>query len=102
MSVTVMPSTTHSVTEKASSRRRPVQFAAQVARASVQRKAGDEVARAGQRGGRAMSLLLWGVQGLLALEFLFAGGMKLVLPIEELTAQMPLPGLLVRGIGVVE
>src|SRR5438067_8031860 len=36
--------------------------------------------------------LLWTVQGLLAALFLFAGGMKLVLPIEALTAQMPLPG----------
>ena len=34
---------------------------------------------------------LWIVQGLLALLFLFAGGMKLVLPIEEVTAQMPVP-----------
>jgi DoxX-like family len=39
---------------------------------------------------------------LLALLFLFAGGMKLVLPIAALTEQMPLPGLLVRFIGVAE
>jgi hypothetical protein len=45
---------------------------------------------------------LWIVQGLLALLFLFAGGMKLVLPIAALTEQMPLPGLLVRFIGVAE
>ena len=38
-----------------------------------------------------MTYALWMVQGLLALLFLFAGGMKLVLPLEELTAQMPLP-----------
>ena len=49
-----------------------------------------------------MTYVLWIVQGLLALLFLFAGGMKLVLPIEELTAQMPLPGLFVRFIGVAE
>ena len=49
-----------------------------------------------------MTYALWIVQGLLALLFLFAGGMKLVLPIEELTAQMPLPGLFVRFIGVAE
>jgi hypothetical protein len=30
-----------------------------------------------------MTVLLWVVQVLLALVFLFAGGMKLVLPIEE-------------------
>jgi DoxX-like family len=45
---------------------------------------------------------LWIVQGLLALLFLFAGGMKLVLPLEALTEQMPLPGLFVRFIGVAE
>jgi uncharacterized membrane protein YphA (DoxX/SURF4 family) len=45
---------------------------------------------------------LWIVQGLLALTFLFAGSMKLVLPLEALTEQMPLPGLFVRFIGVAE
>ena len=49
-----------------------------------------------------MTYALWIVQGLLALLFLFAGGMKLVQPIEVLTAQMPLPGLFVRFIGVAE
>ena len=49
-----------------------------------------------------MTYALWIVQGLLALIFLFAGGMKLVLPVEVLTAQMPLPGLFVRFIGVAE
>jgi len=49
-----------------------------------------------------MNRALWIVQGLLALLFLFAGGMKLVLPIEELTKQMPLPGLFVRFIAIAE
>src|SRR5262249_42712694 len=49
-----------------------------------------------------MTYTLWTVQGLLALLFLFAGGMKLVMPIAELTKQMPLPGLFVRFIGVAE
>ena len=49
-----------------------------------------------------MTYALWIVQGLLALLFLFAGGMKLVMPIEEMTAEVPLPGLLVRFIGVAE
>src|SRR6266480_747544 len=44
----------------------------------------------------------WIIQGLLALIFLFTGGMKLILPIEELTREMPLPGLFVRFIGVAE
>ena len=47
-------------------------------------------------------VLLWIIQGLLALVFLFAGGMKLVTPLEELTAQMPLPGWFVRFLGVAE
>ena len=49
-----------------------------------------------------MTYALWIVQGLLALLFLFAGGMKLVLPIEELTAQTPLPGPFIQFIGVAE
>ena len=49
-----------------------------------------------------MTYVLWIVQVLLALLFLFAGGMKLVLPIEELTAQMPLSGLFLQFIGVAE
>jgi len=35
---------------------------------------------------------LWIVQGLLALRFLFAGGIKVVLPLENLTGAMPSPG----------
>jgi DoxX-like family len=45
---------------------------------------------------------LWTIQGLLALLFLFAGGMKLVLPIAAMTKQMPLPGLFLRFLGVAE
>jgi len=49
-----------------------------------------------------VNVALWIVQGLLALIFLFAGGVKLVLPIEEMTKQMPLPGLFLRFIAVAE
>lgn len=49
-----------------------------------------------------MTYALWIVQGVLALLFLFAGGMKLVLPLEELTGPIPLPGLFMRFIGVAE
>jgi uncharacterized membrane protein YphA (DoxX/SURF4 family) len=51
-----------------------------------------------------MTYALWIVQGLLAAIFLFAGGMKLVMPIEEMMKQMPipLPGLFLRFTGVVE
>ena len=47
---------------------------------------------------------LWIVQGLLALIFLFAGSMKLIIPIEIMMAQMPvpLPGLFLRFIGTAE
>lgn len=49
-----------------------------------------------------MSYALWIVQGLLAALFLFAGGMKLVLPIEEMTRQMAMPGAFLRFIGAAE
>jgi uncharacterized membrane protein YphA (DoxX/SURF4 family) len=54
-----------------------------------------------------MTYALWVVQALLALLFLFAGGTKLVLPIDVLASmgspnQIPLPGWLVRFVGVVE
>lgn len=51
-----------------------------------------------------MNIALWIIQGLLAALFLFAGGMKLVLPVEELMKQtpLPLPGWFVRLTGVVE
>jgi uncharacterized membrane protein YphA (DoxX/SURF4 family) len=49
-----------------------------------------------------MTYALWIAQGLLALLFLFAGGMKLVQPIEALTQDMPMPGWFVRFIGVAE
>src|SRR5260370_13905688 len=45
---------------------------------------------------------LWILQGLLAALFLFTGGIKLVLPVEEMTKQMPLPGLFLRFIGGAE
>ena len=49
-----------------------------------------------------MIYALWIVQGLLALVFLLAGGVKLVLPLEQLTGPVPLPGWFVRFIGVAE
>ena len=49
-----------------------------------------------------MNIVLWIIQALLALLFLFAGGTKLVLPIEEMTKQMPMPGWFLRFIGVSE
>lgn len=49
-----------------------------------------------------MNYALWIVQGLLALLFLFAGGMKLALPLDALKGPVALPGLFLRFIGVVE
>ena len=49
-----------------------------------------------------MKYALWIVQALLALEFVFAGSMKLVLPLADLTQQIPLPGLFIRLIGTCE
>jgi len=51
-----------------------------------------------------MNVVLWIIQVLLALLFLFGGGVKLVLPIEAMTKGMavPLPGLFMRFIGVCE
>ena len=51
-----------------------------------------------------MTYALWIVQVLLALLFLFAGVMKLITPVEEMLAQMPVPlsGLFLQFIGVVE
>src|SRR5712692_437586 len=65
---------------------------------AAEREDGDESPRRRP----IMTYALWIVQGLLALIFLFAGSMKLVLPLEVLTAQMPLPGLFVRFIGTAE
>ena len=49
-----------------------------------------------------MNIVLWIIQVLLALLFLFAGVTKLILPIEEMTKQMAMPGLFLRFLGVVE
>jgi len=51
---------------------------------------------------RIKNYALWVVQWLLALLFLWAGGAKLVLPLETLTGPVALPGLFVRFIGVAE
>jgi uncharacterized membrane protein YphA (DoxX/SURF4 family) len=49
-----------------------------------------------------MAYVLWIVQGLLAALFLFAGAMKLVLPLEQMAGPITLPGPLLRFIGVAE
>ncbi len=42
-----------------------------------------------------MTYVLWIVQALLAVVFVFAGGSKLVAPIDVLTSFVPLPGLVI-------
>ena len=49
-----------------------------------------------------MNKLLWVCQVVLALLFLFAGGVKLVMPAADLTAQTPLPAFFLRFIGTME
>ena len=46
--------------------------------------------------------VLWTIQIVLTLLYLFAGGMKLVLPIAKLQGPVALPGLFMRFIGVCE
>lgn len=57
-----------------------------------------------KRQNKIMLTTLWSVQTLLTLIFLFAGSMKLLMPIEMITSQMsvPLPGLFIQFIGVAE
>src|SRR5262249_61904406 len=45
---------------------------------------------------------LWTIQALLAAIFLFAGSMKLVLPIEAMAGPVALPGPFLRFIGIAE
>ena len=51
-----------------------------------------------------MAYALWILQGLLALVFLFTGGTKLIMPLEAVAGQMPvpLPGAFVRFLGAAE
>jgi uncharacterized membrane protein YphA (DoxX/SURF4 family) len=56
---------------------------------------------------KKVSYILWTLQVLLASIFLFAGGMKLIIPPDVLMSmgspnQMPLPGLFLQFIGVAE
>jgi len=51
---------------------------------------------------KKMNRVLWIVQALLALLFVFSGVLKLIVPIEEMTKDMPMPGAFLRFIGVAE
>ena len=54
------------------------------------------------RPGRKLIVLLWVLQVLLALLFMFAGVMKFVMPVEEMTKQIALPGWFLHFIGAAE
>ena len=49
-----------------------------------------------------LTYVLWTIQVLLALIFLMAGGVKLVMPIEPMVKQTSLPGPFLRFVGVCE
>jgi len=53
-------------------------------------------------GGAIMKILLWLVQILLAGLFLFAGGVKLILPLGQMQGPVALPGWFLRFLGIVE
>jgi len=54
------------------------------------------------RGRSTMNVALWVVQGLLAALFLFAGGAKLVLPLDQMAGPVALSGWFLRFLGVAE
>jgi DoxX-like protein len=54
------------------------------------------------RGRSTMNVALWVVQGLLAVLFLFAGGAKLVLSLDQMAGPVALPGWFLRFLGVAE
>ncbi|HEX7736909.1 MAG TPA: DoxX family protein [Ktedonobacteraceae bacterium] len=62
------------------------------------------VSRTSSTSRKLTTVTLWTVQILLALIFLFAGGMKLIVPTEVMVAQMPLKvsGLFIHFVGVCE
>jgi len=51
---------------------------------------------------RRRNVTMWVMQGLLAALFLFAGGMKLITPVEVLSVMSPFPGEFIRFIGACE
>ena len=54
------------------------------------------------RSGRKLNVLLWVVQALLAMLFMFAGVMKFIIPVAEMTKQIALPGWFLHFIGLSE
>jgi hypothetical protein len=58
--------------------------------------------RGGLTASRKFGTVLWTIQALLALLFLFAGGTKLAMPADMLAVMTPLPVMFMKFIGIVE
>jgi uncharacterized membrane protein YphA (DoxX/SURF4 family) len=56
----------------------------------------------GVKSGKGINVVLWIIQTLLAMLFLFSGGVKLAMPIEPMAKQSGFPGTFLRFIGVME
>jgi hypothetical protein len=54
------------------------------------------------RPSRKLNVLLWVLQALLAMLFMFAGVMKFIMPVAEMTKQIALPGWFLHFIGGAE
>lgn len=61
-----------------------------------------EVFRKTPKSGKGISIPLWTTQGVLSAIFLFAGFMKFVTPLEEMTKGSSLPGWFLLFIGAME
>jgi uncharacterized membrane protein YphA (DoxX/SURF4 family) len=82
-----------------------VVFAARVSKFTDFPAARGEIAMtpvATDRSGRKLNVLLWVLQALLAMLFMFSGVMKFILPVAEMTKQIPFPGWFLHFIGVAE
>ncbi len=55
-----------------------------------------------EQSGRKLNVVLWVLQVLLAMLFMFAGVMKFVMPVEVMTKQIALPGWFLHFIGAAE
>jgi uncharacterized membrane protein YphA (DoxX/SURF4 family) len=52
--------------------------------------------------GRKLNVVLWVLQALLAMLFLLSGAMKFIIPVAEMTKQIPFPGWFLHFIGGAE
>ena len=65
-------------------------------------KSDTQLTAGSQPKGRAANIITWVLQVLVGLQFVFAGAMKFVMPMEEMTKTMPLPAAFLYFIGVAE